>query len=147
MSTPFGLGLDTVVLTPDGGRALRDLRVGDAVCAWDAARRALVNREVHAVQEGTVDHLYTIGTPTARAGAVAAGTNVFDVAEDMFRGAGSLSSLSEALVWTGSAADVEAVEVADEYAAPGTPVRFLSLTGDEGAFFADGLLVRHQGRG
>lgn len=147
MSAVVGFLPETSIATPDGGRALADLDVGDAVWAWNLGEGARVARHVaavHRAQGPAARFLYRVEAGGRSMRGCTPGTSVYDAFEDMFRGVGSLSSLAELRVddgtGPGAVAPVDdAVEIHDDRA----EVLHLTLDGDEGCFFADGILVRH----
>lgn len=140
----FGVVGETMVRTPSGSRAIRELAVGDAVCAWSQARGRIEERRVTEVQRGVGDHLVRLGTPSTRLPGVTPGLQVHDAFEDMFRAAGSLSSLAELSVWSGDGLVAEPLTSSDEVAAAGTPLWWLLTDGDEGTLLLEGVLVRHR---
>jgi len=71
------------------------------------------------------------------------GLLVYDAFEEMSRGVGSLSALTELVVWTGDGVRSELMDDAVEETGAPREVLLPVLEGDEGAFFAGGLLVRH----
>lgn len=143
MPVPFGFIESTLVRTPSGAVALGAVQVGDAVWAYDTAKSTLVRRTVQALHAEPVDQLVAVDADEVILTGATPGTSIWDAFEGMFRGAGSLSSAGELLSWAdGTPRAVQIVEI-PERAAPGTRVFHLTLDGDEGAFFADDVLVRH----
>lgn len=144
MPVPFGFIAGTRVTTPGGAVDIEAIAVGDPVLAYDAVAGRSSVRTVAARWSDEVDHLVAVdGGEVVLTGATP-GTAVWDAFEGMFRGAGSLSSAGELLVWVGDGVQVAAIEEIPERSAPGTVVWHLTLDGDEGAFFADRVLVRHR---
>lgn len=144
MPVPFGFVPETVVATPSGPRPLVEVAVGEAVWSADAATGTPVVRQVIAVHaESAVDHLVAVEAEGALLRGVTPGTAVWDAFEGMFRGAGSLSVAAELRVFGDDATAVSPVLGVDEHVRPGGTVHHLTLDGPEGAFFADGVLVRH----
>jgi hypothetical protein len=147
VSAVVGFLPETSVATPSGDRPLSDLGVGDAVWAWHLGRGERVASAVaaiHRAQGPAARFLYRVegGGRTLRG--ATPGTAVYDAFEDMFRGVGSLSSLAEIRVEDGTEGGAvapvdDAVEIHDDRA----EVLHLTIEGDEGCFFADGVLVRH----
>jgi hypothetical protein len=144
MPVAFGFIAGTRVSTPDGAANIEALGVGDRVIAWDLSASKAVSRTVAAVWSEPVDQLVAVdGGEVALAGTTP-GTAVWDAFEGTFRGAGSLSTAGELLVWDGPGAHVVPIEDLPERAADGAKVWHLTLDGDEGTFFADRVLVRHR---
>jgi hypothetical protein len=137
MSAVVGFVPECLVRTPNGDARLGDLVVGDLVLAW-SPKAGLVPRPILAVYVQPAEHLYRLVAGPCVVQGCTPGTAVMDAFEDMFRGAGSLSSLAELQTVDGSVALDDAVE----FTRPG-PVLHLTLQGDEGNFFVDGVLVRH----
>ena len=135
---------NTPVATPSGPRAIAEIAVGDEVWAWSEATGGLVARAVLETSVAPANGLYQLLGDGACVEGCTAGTYVWDASEDMFRGAGSLSSLTELLVVDG--VGVRRVPLADAIEVPGeAEVHHLRIAGEEGAWFAGGLLVRHLG--
>lgn len=140
----LGFVASTSVATPDGPRAIADVVVGDVVWAWADATRERVRRVVVETARAEANGLYRLVARGACVEGCTAGTYIWDASEDMFRGAGSLSSLTELLVAGDDGVDRVPLEDAVEIAGDAT-LFHLRLEGDEGCWFAGGVLVRHLG--
>lgn len=138
MSVAFGVQPDTLVATPDGDRAADSLQAGDTVWSWDLAGGTKVARVIKRVHHTAEQHLVAIKAPPLTLRGCTPGMGVYDVFEELFRAAGSLSTLSQV---QGFEATPEVDELS-ERTEPTTVVQ-LTLEGDEGCWFADGVLVRH----
>lgn len=144
MPVAFGFIAGTRITTPDGAQHIEALGVGDLVVAWDLTASKAASRTVAAVWSEPVDQLIAVDGGEVMLRGVTPGTAVWDAFEGTFRGAGSLSSAGELLVWDGPGVHVVPIDDLPERAADGAKVWHLTLDGDEGAFFADRVLVRHR---
>lgn len=144
MPVPLGFLATSPVLTPTGPRPLGELDVGDLVLAVDVDARTLAPARVAAVRREPADQLVAIDLGDHVVRAAAPGTGFFDAFEDLFRAAGSLSALSELLVWTGGGLEPRAVLEVPERDAPGAEVVHLVLEAPAAALIVDGVVVRHK---
>jgi hypothetical protein len=147
MSAVVGFLRGTSIATPDGDRTLGELAVGHAVWAWHLGRGERVARAVAALHHAggpAACFLYRVDAGGRSLRGCTPGTAVYDAFEDMFRGVGSLSSLAELCVLgeEGQVAVAPVDDAVEIHVAEGE-VLHLTLDGDEGCFFADGVLVRH----
>jgi hypothetical protein len=141
--TLFGVLPDTPISTPSGPVPVASLVVGQPVWAWDSAAGRAVVRPVLRVDVGHCATLYDLRCASGRIAGATPGLLVYDAFEEMFRGVGSLSALTELVVWDSGAVRTEPMEDAVEETGAPREVRLPVLEGDEGSFFAGGLLVRH----
>jgi hypothetical protein len=140
----LGFVASTPVSTPGGARPIAEVSVGDAVHAWSESSGALVVVSVVETRVCRANGLYRLLGDGAEVAGCTAGTYVWDASEDMFRGAGSLSSLTELLVTDGRGVRRVALDDALEVGGE-ADVHHLRVDGDEGCWFAGGVLVRHFG--
>lgn len=145
--TLFGVSPGTPIATPGGPVAVEALEVGQLAWAWDTAAGRPVARAVLRVDRGQSGTLYDVWCASGRIAGATPGLLVYDAFEEMFRGVGSLSALTELVVWNGDGVRSEPMEDAVEQTGAPRDVWLPVLEGDEGAFFAGGLLVRHAVRG
>ncbi len=148
MTVPFGVIAGSRVAVPSGTRLVETLAVGDLVYSYNAASAELVERAITAIDRAVVQQLVAVETEgDVELRGCTPGMGVYDGFEDLFRGAGSLYTLSELVTWDGESLGRVTVLDMPERTVPDTEVFQLALEGGEGTWFADGVLLRHRGEG
>lgn len=140
----FGVVSDTWVWTPSGERPIGELRVGDPVIAvaWPSGVEHVAT--VTALHAGRTASLYALVAEGSTLAGITPGALVWDAFEEMFRGAGSLSALTE-LVVRGEDGQHRVVPLADaaERLVGEADVMTVELSGDAPGFWIGGVLARH----
>jgi hypothetical protein len=143
MPVSFGFVAGTTVQTPSGARPIEGLAVGELVWAWDLDHARAVAAPIVGLHTELVDHLDEVVGEAGRIAGCAPGTGIYDVFEEMFRAAASLSTLSELLLWREGQPGSDPVLEVPEHLTPSARIYHLTLGADQTCFFADDALVRH----
>ncbi len=137
----------TRVKVPGGDRAIRELRLGDEVMAYDLAAGTLVAVRVRAVHSGRVAEVYRVTRPGGVLAGVTASHPIFEVGLQQFVRADELAPESRLLVLDGVVeAEVRpAIIEGIERVALNDLVTVFNLTVDgPSTYFAEGVLVHNK---
>lgn len=144
MSIALGFAGTCRVATPTGARPLSSIGVGDEITTYDTEAGTLGTARVVQVHRFSARQWVTIDLDGGRLTACTPGTGVWDAFDEIFRSAGSLSTLAELVVVDGTQTSACQVRDVPERTQPDTEVVHLTLASPADSLVVDGVVVRHK---